>query len=263
MKAKEIQFPMPVADVKLWMLTMQQLTAGGRPVENSRERWQTFRWCMMENHQRLQARWDARAAEIQRERVLIIVNCCGDLKRFENYEAETNALLKSFGEYRGQDNQFHFPSASTERRFHARVNELNARYSDVGKAHEMFAKRQTEMLDELIDVSLICCDYSEVPDDVGCAYIGFIRQILFGMPKLRFWHGALLRESRNDPNVKAKIIGAISGAVKAGMEGNMIPLEIALKVFDDLYAEPKFMNQHPDPAAAVNEPHKPKLERIK
>jgi len=236
MKITEVPFSMTVEDTKTWMLVMQQLTSGGTPKENTRERWQKFRCCMMTNHQRLQAAWDDRAKEIGVERTLILVNICGSAQRATDYDAEMQAVFKAFGEYRNDQGKFEFkPGSAAGKRFSNKINEINAKFKDVGEASKKFAERQAEMLAEDITVKLVCCDYNEVPDDVGCAYIGFISKILMGMPKLRFWHAALLRESRNDPDTAQMVVRSISKAIDAAMEAKKTNGEIAMDVFRALY----------------------------
>ena len=241
MKTKHASFSMTVAEIKHWMIVMRQLTAGGTPRDNNRERWQKFRWAMMQNHARLQAAWDERAQEIEKERILILTECCGGTKRYEAYQAEMHGIFESFKAYRNASGQFAFSKNqnSVQRRFTGMVEELNARFADVGKAQKKFVARQQEMLAVNATLELICCDYDEVPDDVGCAYISFIRPLLMGMPKLRFWHAVLLRESRTDPQVAELLVGKINAAIEAGIEAKKLSSEITMDVFRALYEDPK------------------------
>jgi len=239
MKTVEKPFQMSVDDTKLWMTVTQQLTAGGTPTGNTRERFHQFRWFMAQNHQRLQSAWDKKAEEINRERVLILVECCGTVDRYSQYETEMQSVFKAFEQYRDQHGKFSFSKTqdAAKRRFSDRVTQVNAKFKDVGQAGEKFAKRQSEMLAEKISVDLICCDYDEVPDDVGCAYISFISQLLMGTPKLRFYHGALRRESRNDPQVAKEIVLKIDKAISDGVGSSKLPSEITMDVFRALYGD--------------------------
>lgn len=237
MKINTTSVTCTVQETQQWLDCITQLTAGGGPKESSRNDWQRFRWAMSQNYQRVKDAWNKRSSEINSEREKIIVKICGSLDRYAKYDDEMRSLFQAFGVSSLAQHQW--PSESTKLRFGKRANAIAARYTDVGQAHEEFMRRQAEMLEEKISIDLICCDYSEVPDDINCSYIDFISVLLMGVPKMRFWHSAVATKARRDKEFSAILVGAIHAPIVDGMNAKKTAGEIAMDVFRALYQDKK------------------------
>jgi len=209
-----------LADIDQWMIVLRQLTAGCTPKVSLRQDFQKFRWCMTRNHITLEGEQAKIRERLNAERSRILAECCGEdsEKRLQAYTTAVEQLKLAFcardqqGKPCHNGQEFIIPSNKQEQ-FEARAANLNAAYDDVGRAHEAFSVRQQEIMTEPVSVKLICVDYDEIPDDVGCSYLSFIEKIIMGKPRLRFWHAVVARRARQDKVFRAELKAKINRAM--------------------------------------------------
>ena len=209
-RTEEVTFSGTSEDTRQWILVLQQITGGGTPKKETRESFQHFRWVMMQNLNRIQDSWAALKKEMESERQRILIEQCGSEERFCDYTAAIKMAFGPFSKYMTPTGAYELPKGDVQRRFKEMERKMTKEYADIAKAGEMFAARQAQMFAQKIEVKLLTCDYSEVPDDINCAYLDFLKTLIMGMPTLECYHGILKRRQRYDLDFAASMLATIS-----------------------------------------------------
>ena len=237
MQMKEVTVSGNAEETRQWMLALQAVTGGGKPVKESREDFQIFRWAMMENYRRIQDAWALLKVEIENERDRVLMKHCGSKARFDEYSAEMKRSFGPFAKYLQPTGGYELPKGDIQRRFNAVKVAMTKKYADIDAAGEEFSKRQAEMFAQNIDVKMVCCDYTEVPTDVNCAYLDFLSKIMYGFPTLSSYHPLVKNKVRGDLNYAAKLTGKIVVQIEAGKTAGKTTTDIALDVMNALFDE--------------------------
>jgi len=243
---KKIKLTGTSSELQQWAGVLQQLCNSGNLTPDDRERYNLFRFRMVQNFKSVSASFESISGRLNARRAQILDEVCGGEKRLAQYTEAMNNLKIAFAK-RNQNGSIVKTDGSVDGigvaikpermfEFQKAANKLNEDYKDVGKAHEAFAREQAVILSEPVEVELVCVDYDAIPPDVGVGYLAFIQRLILGAPKLRFYHGMVSHQCRHDEKFETHILGKINASVTAGI-GNKTPSEIALTVYEALYGE--------------------------
>ncbi len=199
-------------EINVWKQALQTVTGGGTPSVESKNDYQTFRWACVENLQRIDLAIEALRLEVKSEHERILAKHCGSIERFNEYRKNAKSALAPFNKYLLPTGVYEMPEG-IQRRFQKAQRAIEQAYPDIDAAGNEFAARQAEMFAGKLDVSMVCCDYTEVPDDINAGYLEFLSKIILGRPLLRFEVPIAQRKQRFDKEYSAELLAKVVNVI--------------------------------------------------
>jgi len=222
-------------ELTTWKNALQTVTGGGTPVKESKEDYQTFRWAMVENLKRIDDAFKKLRVEVAAEHQRILSKHCGNVERFNEYRFDVKARLAPFSKYLLPTGVYEMP-AGIQRRFAKVQRDIEAKYPDVEGAGVEFADRQAKLFAGKLSVSMVCCDYTEVPDDINAGYLDFLSVVITGRPLLRCVVPIIERKQRFDKEFAAELLAKVTNVIDTTVHqstSSVVAAEILQAIFGD------------------------------
>lgn len=223
-------------ETNIWKQALNTVTGGGTPAVESKEDYQTFRWAMVENLKRIDKAIEALRLEAKSEYERILAKHCGSVERFNEYLAEAKTRMAPFSKYLLPTGVYELPG-QVRGRFQKTQNELSHKYPDVDKAGNEWAARQAEMFAGKISVTMVCVDYTEIPDDINAGYLDFLSILIVGRPLLRCEHPIIQRKQRFDKDFAAVLLAKITKEIGLGVLNEKTDADIADAVMVAIFGD--------------------------
>ena len=223
-------------EINVWKNAINTVTGGGTPAKESKDDYQAFRWAMVENLKRIDKAVEVLRLEVKAEHERILAKHCGSVERFNQYRADVKARLAPFGKYLLPTGVYEMPDG-IQRRFQKVQRGIEAQYPDIEAAGNEFAARQAEMFAGKIAVTMVCCDYTEVPDDINAGYLEFLSILILGRPMLRCEHPIVQRKQRFDKEFAAELLAKVTNVIDAGVADCKVHSEISASVLSAIFGD--------------------------
>jgi hypothetical protein len=223
-------------ETNTWKQALNTVTGGGTPAFESKEDYQTFRWAMVENLKRIDKAIEALRLDAKSEYERILSKHCGTVERFNEYMTEAKTRMAPFSKYLLPTGVYELPG-QVRARFQKTQNELSQKYPDVDKAGNEWAERQAEMFAGKISVTMICVDYTEVPDDINAGYLEFLSILILGRPLLRCEYPIIQRKQRFDKDFAAGLLSKITKEIGLGVLNDKADADIADAVMSAIFGD--------------------------
>lgn len=223
-------------EIKVWQQALNTVTGGGTPRKESQKDYQTFRWACVENLQRIEKAIEALRLEVKAEHERILAKHCGSIERFNEYRKDVKSALTPFSKYLLPTGVYEMPEG-IQRRFQKVQRDIGNKYPDVEASGNEFAARQAEMFSGKLDVSMVCCDYTEVPDDINAGYLEFLSKIIMGRPLLRFEVPILERKQRFDKEYAAELLATVTNIIDDAIEEDSSSSEVAVTILTAIFGD--------------------------
>jgi hypothetical protein len=212
------------------------VTGGGTPAVESKEDYQTFRWAMVENLKRIDEAFKKLRIEVAAEHQRILAKHCGSVERFNEYRADVRARLAPFSKYLLPTGVYEMP-AGIQRRFEKVQRNIEIKYPDIEKAGVEFANRQAELFAGKMEVSMVCCDYTEIPDDINAGYLDFLSVVILGRPLLRCVVPIVERKQRFDREYAAELLAKVVAILPQTNTTSKLPTEVAATILQAIFGD--------------------------